>query len=87
MNKKEAKKLKRDALDLINQVAIMLKDVKYEYQEVYDDETGEERDNPNWNEDNHFLNVMKKVCQDLASKNPDHTETMEYYNSYCYWND
>lgn len=89
MTKKEMKKLERDALDLLNQAVILLKDVKYQEQFLYsdsDDGGCDEKENPDHCDENRFLSTIKLICKDLVN-NKQNGEVMEYYQSYCYWED
>lgn len=86
MGKKKKNKLTKDVTDLLNQIVVILKDVKHQEEYVYDDDTEDELVNPDYDKEDHYLCMVKLVCQELASGN-EYSDVFEYFNSYCYWNE
>ena len=83
MTKEEAKKLRKDAIELFNQIAILLKDVEHEDDETYVEGKREFVENPNFYPENRFLLTLKNIATDIADAKED-GEVMDYYSSYCW---
>lgn len=83
MNKEETKVLKAQVLDHLNQIAILLENVDYQYGEEYNEKTHEWEVNPEFSPENNYLYAIKKVNRDLLFGARSNTldDTLEYYTS------
>jgi hypothetical protein len=83
MTREESKKLKQEIIEKFNEIAVLLRDIEEEYEEldVYNEETKEwvYGPNPNWTPENKFLLTSKNVVESLASGEID--DALDYYTS------